>query len=270
MKKVTLLSILILCFSGSVNAQILKKLGKKIEKAAEKTIERKVEQKTKRETEKAFDSTFNKKRKNKRNKGKSGIAKADPAKSYAFKHKVEMQITTGKEVMDIDYYLAKSDAYFGMSINNEEMPGDFMMVYDVSREAMFTFMESAGQKMRMGVSFKTEDDDSESPEFEIKATGNTKTILGYNCKEYKMTGKDITATIWVTKDVDIRFPSTLYSDKKNQNNNQEWMKDLDGWAMEMEMINTAERKPHTIKMKCLSIEGSDYKINSSDYKNIGR
>lgn len=270
MKKVTLLSILILCFSGSVNAQILKKLGKKIEKAAEKTIERKVEQKTKRETEKAFDSTFNKKRKNKRNKGNSGLVKVDPAASYAFKHKAKMQMTTGKDVMDIDYYLPDAGDFFGMSINDENIQGDFMMVFDVEREAMITYMENAGQKMRMSVSFTSDDSDTETPEFEIKATGNTKTILGYNCKEFKMTGEDMTATFWVTKDVDIRFPSTLYSDKKNKNNNQEWMKDIDGWAMEMEMIDTSRRKPQTITMKCLSIEASDHKINSSDYKNIGR
>jgi len=274
MKKVTLLIILLFGFTTVTNAQFFKKLGKKVEKAAEKAVERKAEQKTTKETEKAFDSTFNKKRGNKR-KNKSGgmsipgLSKVAPAENYVFNHKAVMYMKSGKEEMDIDYYLPKSSDYFGMAMKDKRIEDDFMMVYDVGREAMFTYMENGGQKMKVGMSFKTDDTDTEAPVFDIKATGNTKTILGYNCKEYKMTGEDMTATIWVTKDVDIRFPNTLYNDKKNKSNNQEWMKDLDGWAMEMEMIDTSKRKPHTIIMKCLSIEKSEFKINSNEYQNMG-
>jgi len=157
MKKTTLFIAFILCFSGVSNAQIFKKLGKKIEKAAEKTIERKVERKTQRETEKAFDSTFNKKRKKKNNRSVNGLSKTDPASSYAFNHKVEMHMTSGKEKMDLEYYLPKNDDFFGMKIKDKKIKDDFMMVYDVGREAMFTYMENNGQKMKMGVSFKTDD-----------------------------------------------------------------------------------------------------------------
>lgn len=52
MKKLTFLFVLTLCFSGSVDAQIFKKLGKKIGKVAEKTVERKVEQKTRKKQKK--------------------------------------------------------------------------------------------------------------------------------------------------------------------------------------------------------------------------
>ncbi len=274
MKKTTLFLTFMLCFAGTANAQFFKKLKKKAEQAAEKAVERKVEQKTTKETEKAFDSTFNKQKTNKRNSKKGGmstpvLSKVDPAESYVFNHKAVMYMKSGKEEMDIDYYLPKSDDFFGMSIKDERIQDDFIMVYDAGREAMFTYMENGGQKMKMGISFKTDYTNNEAPVFDIKATGNTKTILGYSCKEYKMTGEDMTATIWVTKDVDIRFPSTLYSDKKNKSNNQEWMKDLDGWAMEMEMIDTSRRKPHVIIMKCLLIETSDFKINSNEYQNMG-
>lgn len=270
MKKTTLSIALVLCFTGSINAQFFKKLKKKAEQAAERAVERKVEQKTTKETNKVFDSTFNKKRDTK-SSGMSipGLSKVDPAESYAFNHKVEMEMKNGKDLMNIDYYLPESSDFFGMAIKNREVQDDFLMVYDVGREAMFTYMENSGQKMKMGVSFNTVDTGIEQAEFEIKATGNTKVILGYNCNEYKMTGEDVTATVWVTKEVDIRFPSKLYSGKKNKNDNQAWMKDLDGWAMEMEMIDTSRRRPHTIIMKCLSINASSFKINSNDYQNMG-
>ena len=274
MKRTTLFIALILCVSAPVNAQFLKKLSKKIENAAEKAVERKVEQKTTKETEKAFDSTFNKKKKKKTtndNGGRSisGFSKINPANSYSFNNKAIMHIKTGKEEMDADYYLSESDDFFGMTIKDKRVQDDFFMVYDVAREAVFTFMENNGQKMKMGLSFKTEDEDIDTPEFKIVETGKTKSILGYHCKEYKMTGENITAAIWVTKDVDIRFPNTFHSVKKKKSDNQLWMKDLDGWAMEMEMVDTSGKKPHTIIMNCLSIEKIDLKINSTNYKSIG-
>ena len=138
---------------------------------------------------------------------------------------------------------------------------------------MFTYMDNNGEKVKVGMSFDTEsaiDDAMNEASVEINATGNTKKILGYNCQEYKMTGEDMTATIWVTKEVDIRFPSSFYNIKQNKkSNNQLWMKDLDGWAMEMVMIDTSKKKPQTITMNCLSIDESSLKIDSNDYQNMG-
>ena len=69
--KILGLLIVFVCFSTTVNAQFLKKLGKAAERAAERTLEKKVEEKSSKETEKAFDTVFNnnkgpKKRKNKK------------------------------------------------------------------------------------------------------------------------------------------------------------------------------------------------------------
>jgi len=135
---------------------------------------------------------------------------------------------------------------------------------------MFTFLESGGMKMQMGVSFEIDEEstDNETP-FTIEATGNTKEISGYSCKEYKLTGEDMTGTAWVTTETDIRFPSSYYNSSNTNNSNQEWMTDLDGWVMLMEMTDTSKRKPSTMVMECLTIEKSNFKIKSSDYPKIG-
>ncbi|MDB4293528.1 DUF4412 domain-containing protein [Maribacter sp.] len=269
MKKIILLLLLLFGCTAVTNAQFFKKLGKKVEKAAEKAVERKAEQKTTKETEKAFDSTFNKKRKKRKNGSTPSVSKVAPATSYAFNYKAAMQIVNGKEVLYADYFLPTSGSYFGMALQDKKIKDEFMMVYDIDREAMFTYMTNNGQKMKMGVAFTSDDATEEAPVFDIKATGNTKIIIGYKCQEYKITGENMTATVWVTKDVEIRFPSTFHNTKKNKSDNQEWMKDLDGWAMEMEMIETAKKKPQTIIMKCLSIEESSLQVNSVEYQNLG-
>ncbi len=272
MRKITLLTTLIICFAGTANAQFLKKLGKKITKAAERTVERKAEQKTAKETGEVFDSTFNTERKSKAGNAMPGLSKVEPAESYAFNHKVEMQIKNGKEVMDADYFLRDSGNFFAVKIKDKKRKDDIFTVFDIDKEAMFTYMENDGQKVKMGIEFKlddTTDDTTNEPSVEITATGNTKIILGYNCQEYKMKGEDMTGTIWVTKEVDIRFPNNFHSVKQNKSTNQEWMKELDGWAMETKIIDTSKRKPQTIIMNCLSIESSSLKIDSNDYQNIG-
>lgn len=266
MKRLSFILAIFLAFSGTTNAQFFKKLGNKIANAAEKAVEKKAVQKTTRETEEAFDSTFNTPTKQSTH---FGLTQIDPAASYAFDHKVVMKFTSGKDVMDVDYFLPNSGNFLGTRLRGEKIQDDFITVYDVEREAMFTYLKNEGKKMKMGVAFKADESGDESDDVTIKATENHKTIIGYRCQEYLMMGKDMTATIWVTKEVQIRFPSTLYRVKQNKSNNQEWMKDIDGWAMEMEMTDTSRRKPQLITMKCLSIEPSDYKINSSDYQSIG-
>lgn len=181
-----------------------------------------------------------------------------------------MQIKSGKDVMDINYYLPESGNFLCAEIKDKRIKGDNFTVFDIDREAMFSFMDNDGKKMKFGIEFKTDEEDTEAQNIDIKATGNSKTILGYNCLEYKMTGKDMTATIWVTKDVNIRFPSDFHKVKQDKKTNNQWMTDLDGWAMEMEMIDTSRRKPQTITMTCLSIEDSNLTIQSSDYNNIGQ
>jgi len=268
MKKVIFLIVFILAFTGSTDAQrLLKKLGKKVERAAEKVLERKVEEKTTEVTEEAVDSILNKKEQDQPTIARSGLSKATPADSYVFNHKVEMRIKSGKDVMDIDYFLPNSGNFLCSQIKDEKIKDDFFTVLDAEREAMFTYMESGGKKMKMAVDFKVDETEDDAP-ITITATGNTKKILGYNCKEYKMTGEDMTATIWVTKDVDIRFPSLFYNIKQKKSSSQEWMNDVDGWAMEMVMIDTSKKKPITIIMNCLSIEKSNFKIDSSDYQSL--
>jgi len=147
-----------------------------------------------------------------------------------------------------------------------------MTVYDVDKETMFTFMENNGVKQRMGIALPTAsaaDAALNESSVKITATGNTKSILGYTCQEYKMTGDEMNATIWVTKDANLRFPSDYYKIEQQNNANQTWMKDIDGWLMEMEMIDSSKRKPQTIIMKCLSINDSSLQIKSDDYQSFG-
>jgi len=187
MKNLIVLLPLIICFSTSLTAQFFDKLAKKVEETAEKAIERKVEQKTKKETDKAFDSIFEKKKKKSKSGDTSkaspslpGLSNIKPANSYSFDHKAVVQFETNKEVMEVEYFLPESGNYLGTKLKDERIKEDFLTVYDVDKEAMFSYMENNGQKMVYGVSFKSAKSTNEGPFYQISATGKSKNILGYS------------------------------------------------------------------------------------------
>ena len=271
MKKGILFLLLIVCCTVNSKAQFLERLSKKAMRAAERTVERKVEQKAAKETGKAFDSAFEQRAKENTKAGTKGMSsmgmsKVQPAETYRFDHKVVMQIKSNKDVMDIDYFLPDNKNYLGVLIKGKSMKENFYTVMDSDREAIYTFIDNEDQKMKMGINFPMEEADVKEAKFEILATGNTKTIYGYQCLEYKLTGEKVNGLMWVTKDVDIRFPN--YYQNTNKDFSQEWLKDLDGWAMKVEMVDETNRKPQTIIMECLSIDKTDLVIHTHDYKSI--
>lgn len=268
----TILCILTICFATQADAQIWKKLGKKVEKAAEKTLEKKVEEKTEKETEKAFDSTFNNSKKDKKSSPfNMSASKVDPASSYSFSHKYVMQITSDNKSTNLNYYLTNSGNYIGTSITDKKGNEDILTVMDIDRKAMFMFMENKGDKSQMSMSLDLEDitDDAiEDTDVSVTATGNTKTILGYTCEEFKVVGKDMTGSVWITQSAGISFIKSFYNVKVKKGASQSWMKMLNGLTMEMDMVDTSKRKPQSIKMTCIALDKNDLTIKSSDYKKL--
>lgn len=272
-----LLIILICCFTTKSNAQIWKKLAKKAEKAAEKTLEKKVEQKTERETEKAFDSTFNNssdsKTANNKNNSPFGTSKSaqTPSSTYTFSHKYVMQIEDGKRTTNLVYYLTNAGNYFGTSIPDKKGKNNMISVMDVDKKSMYMFMDNKDDKTLMSMRLNFEDtnnDAIEQSDISIIATGNTKTILGYNCEAFKVKGQDLQGTVWVTQNAGITFVKSMYKIKGKKSNNQSWMKMIDGLTLEMDMVDTSKRKPKSIKMTCIALDKTTKNITSSDYKKL--
>jgi len=268
----TLLILLSLSFATQTNAQIWKKLGKKIEKAAEKTLEKKVEEKTERETSKAFDSTFNNSKGNKKNTNspfKISGNKANPSKNYTFSHTYVMQINDGKRKTDLQYYLTNSGNYFGMKIPDDKE--NVVSVMDIDKKTMFMYMDSRGDKLLMSMGLDIEDmteDSMDQNNVSVTATGNTKTILGYSCQEFKVKGDDMEGRVWITQNAGVSFAKSTYGVKTKKGLNQSWMRMLNGLFLEMEMTDTSKRKPKTMKMRCLSLDKTNITIKSSDYKKL--
>lgn len=262
-----LLVVALFSFTTS-NAQFWKKLKKKAEQAIEETVSRKVEEKTEKETEKAFDTVFN--NQGKLFKGK----KAKAANSYSFTHQYTMEISSGKDITEITYYLTNEEEYMGTAINVGNKSQEFITVMDLPNSAIHTFMNMGNQKML--TSFKIDLDDidedpSNGSEFSINSTGQTKNIIGYDCQEFQVTGPKLSGKVWVTQDADISFQKAFAQLKSKKMKSkkgidQSWVTMVDGLTLEMNMIDYSRKKPKTIKMICTSLAENPFTIETSTYQ----
>jgi len=270
----TLLIIITICFSTNTEAQIWKKLAKKAEKAAEKTLEKKVEEKTSRETDKAFDSTFNNSKKNNKKtkskkRGAFGMSSATPEDTYKFSHKYILRFDNGKKPFELSYYLNTKNSFLGFEIPNEK--DKTFTVMDFDKEVMFMFVDDDGLKTRMSMKLKLYDlsvDLMEEYNYVVKATGKTKSILGYLCKEYNITGKDMYGTAWIAEGAGISFSDTFFRAKQRKGVNQYWMSMVNGLPMEMTMTDTSKRKPKTMTTTCIYLKAESFSIDTSSYKKL--
>ncbi|WP_025741473.1 DUF4412 domain-containing protein [Aquimarina pacifica] len=263
----------IIFWSPDANAQFFKKLKEKAEKAAERAIEKKVEQKTEKETEKAFDSTFNRGSASKKNKNVLGVSKVQPASSYLFTHKYVMNLEIDKNTTTFDYYLIEDKEYMGFKVPGQEASGMFGVI-DMSRSAMFSFMNNGGQQIYIATNMNPDEIANENlnrSKPKVTKTGKTKNILGYSSYEYLIKSDEFDGIAWITEDAEVEF-SNYYSAKNRKSKasdiNDLW-KDLpEGLVMEMDITDISQKKPTTIKMKCLALEKEALTIDTSSYKSM--
>ncbi|MCX7551852.1 DUF4412 domain-containing protein [Xanthomarina sp. F2636L] len=272
MKSVFTIIICVFCVF-STQAQIFDRLANSATNSADRALNRKVEQKAQKETDKAFDSVFEgdgtKKSKSSK-KEKSTTTSKSPESVYNFTHKYVMQMESDTYNTTFTYYLAKDKNYFGNTIENAST---MFNVMDLDKKTMFMFTEAGGNKMLMSTSLDVNDfvdeTDASNNDVKIEKTNNTKVILNYTCREYKISSEDYNGSVWVTKEADISFPRAFYNiDAKKNQANQEWMKQVDGLMLEMNMTVTSKKKPQTLKMTCVALDETSFSINTKDYKKL--
>ena len=103
-----------------------------------------------------------------------------------------MKTTAGKEVTPVTYYF--KDA--AMRIETTGEGKEAAMILDLEKKQMLTLM--ASEKMYMVMPIDGGPPARASEAAPVK-TGRTETILGYECAEYKVTGKKTVTEYWAAK-----------------------------------------------------------------------
>jgi len=214
--------------SFSVNAQFINKIKNAAERGVSRAIEKKVESEmekiARRKLDKMFKDVYG-------TDDPSSIPTVDIEKmmssiyndievdeSYEFEGYAILEITgmdeKGKqnEPIFLTSYFSENSKITGMKFTDSEKKedGTYVLIYDFNRNAGITLLENEGEKMRMtfaydyaSMSESVMADQAEGKEnledVSFKKTGNSKTILGYECEEYLIETEENITHYWVTK-----------------------------------------------------------------------
>ena len=188
LKQTSLIITVVLLISNNIQAQFWKKIKDK----ANKKVEQKVDAETDKTLNKILDG------KNKENKTtQNGV--------YTFTGKVTIEVTSEGEKANFNVLFNANKEIFCMHMN----AGDGQDIYNViSPKEGIVFMNASGMKIKKSMpsdQFSNMDYSSKIPiKSDLKKTGNTKTILGYLCEEYKYENDGGVVSAWVTKNFPIK------------------------------------------------------------------
>lgn len=208
------------------------------------------------------------------------------ADSYEFDHLIQMHIesydVSGKKINEGEFIThlnpkTKSMAYEVVSGDMGD-PGQGMFIIDAENGASIILSDKNNEKTgivygigsfmeSMGDTYEEEVDLPDSPETylanpNVKKTGKTKTIAGFNCEEYIYSDDETESEIWITKDLKMNtqdffgtlFKTTMYSQGI-------------GWGYLMESTSKNKLNGEKSIMKVTNVDkNSSVKFSMNDYK----
>ena len=147
------------------------------------------------------------------NNSPNNSAQAKDAYVFTYETVVEMTVPDQDRKNKLSYLLHPNANYMGMKADMSEysggdMGGESIIVMD--GDQTFVFVNTSGMKMQMSSGqmgnqqAQMPSDQMENYEYSnLKKTGNTKTILGYNCYEYVMSDNQNSIQMWLASELVI-------------------------------------------------------------------
>ena len=124
--------------------------------------------------------------------------------TYNFNKSLEIEITSNNtDAIKMEFLFSNRNDVYAISINEDQM-GNQGTIYNVITPTTTTmFMEMSGMKIKKSISsdqFSATNYADNIPENKdlLQKTGATKTILGYNCEEYKYINEGGFVSVWIT------------------------------------------------------------------------
>ncbi len=206
--------------------------------------------------------------------------------TYRFDHEVKMKMLSYKKgklesESEMMFMFPEDGGAMGMVMaNGESQEGEATTIVDYDDEQMVSLIHQGG--MKIGVQYKMSADDwadiaqnyegaggengSSGSAPNIRKTGNSKKILGYECQEYIATDEDGAYTeIWATDDLDFANFFTAMSKMQQKGN---YPKDFPmGFMMEMTSWPDGKNGKERMEMRVTEVnKGKENTISTEGYK----
>lgn len=201
--------------------------------------------------------------------------KIEMPSEYSFNKSVTMELSTnsnasGNSTMVYLMRYQDDNSCVGMTPLNIDGKGpevDATTVVDFNQMKMVTFMETESSKM--ATIYPIREDQitkgkalaEESPTF--KETGVTKEVLGYLCKEYKITSTELKGTVWLAPEIEINLTKSFGAlGLQFELGDQGPENDPRGFIMEFEISNKTTKS--STNMKVINVELNNSHTLSTD------
>ena len=296
------LTIVFLLFPLLTDAQILNRIRRAAEQgvsnAVERRVEREMENATQRQLEKAFGELYGPEADMEGagldlSKIMKGVNLNVPTEdSYHFTGKAVMEMTgTDEKGKAIDpvlmtTYLSENAEYSGMEFSaaDQKQQADGLektiMIFDMKNKASVILVENEGEKTSMSLGFDAdieerilEADSLDLDDIRFEKTGNTKTIAGHLCEEYKAENEEGRASYWVSREPVAAFNSfwgknSPFLTKRLKNANKEYFDNLpEGDILEINSESKKDKSTWTMTMKSIDPSSSSTFV-MADYPNM--
>lgn len=195
----------------------------------------------------------------------------DIPSTFAFHKNIAVEVTNDRgESYPIEFLLGSYPDIYGISVASKEMQGQGKVIMVMTPKSSTAFMDVAGMKMKrttsleqMGSQFNMTEKLPENGDFEYKKTGNTKTILGYTCEEYKVdynyTNESGSASFWVSTDFPIQNKALPMLGMSMNNPN------FSGFVLELNSTHNGQNWT----MKVTNLSDINTTINANEFRKMG-
>jgi hypothetical protein len=284
------------------DAQILNRIRRAAEQGVSNAVERRVEKEmenaTQRQLEKAFGELYGSEANiegtgldlSKLMKGVNLNVPTEDAYRFSGKAVMEMNGTDekGKAIDPVLMitYLSEIADYSGMEFStvDQKQQKDGMektiMIFDMKNKASVILVENEGERTSMALGFDADieerildNDTLNLDDIKFEKTGNTKTIAGHLCEEYKAENEEGMASYWVSREPVKEFTSfwgknSPFLTKRVKSANKEYFDKLpDGDVLEINSKSKTDKSTWIMTTKSLDTS-SNTTFVMADYPNM--
>ena len=140
-------------------------------------------------------------------------------------------------------------------------------IYNSKEGHMLMLIDQAG--MKMGMSMKLDPaqyaEDNDMGDIQVKKTGRSKEIMGYQCDEYEITSESAFIVVWITPELDLpEFYNALGATDPGNNQFQDIP---EGFMMEMKMWPKGKDSKESMELEVTEINlNQPHEISSTGYQ----
>lgn len=285
MKRLAALFFLSIVFTGTVQAQFLKKLKQRATNAIERTVTNRAEREVEKSTDRALDSIIEAPKGDNENKEasskKEGVfnplsmmgGPVNYENNYNFPLSVTMDVQEGNKASKTQTMLQ----FYGKDKYGLKEPDSGQItVMDFKNQSalMLNPKDKTGQavslifldKMMQQVDLNVED--TNTNEVSFNKTGKSKTIAGYLSYEYEIISEDSKAFIWFAPEVPFSFKDYMQGFTKlfGKHFQGKWDDSFwDAYGFMMEGENYNKKGKLESRMTVTKINTEEFILNTADY-----